>query len=148
MTQPWIKLPDLHPLCIHSHWALGTVQIGNSLPLLRVAFKYSGRLPILQRATIWNYLLRSLSLGTSIEPNIRINRSQGDPNLFPSGHPPCARPLVMDEKVVDIFLLRNIPLLLFLKSFKKAERHSNKTTDLSWSINCARVFAGEAVRLL
>jgi hypothetical protein len=30
-------------------------------------------------------------------------------------------PLAMDEKVMDIFLLRNIPLLLFLKSFKKAE---------------------------
>ena len=54
-------------------------------------------------------------------------------------------PLAMDEKVVDIFLLRNIPLLLFLKSFKKAERHSNKITDLSWSINCARVFADGAV---
>ena len=40
-------------------------------------------------------------------------------------------------------LFRNISLLLFLKSFKKAERHSNKTTDLSWLINCARVFADE-----
>jgi hypothetical protein len=30
-------------------------------------------------------------------------------------------PLAMDEKVMDIFLLRNIPLLLFFKSFKKAE---------------------------
>jgi hypothetical protein len=49
----------------------------------------------------------------------------------------------MDEKVMDIFLFRNISLLLFLKSFKKAERHSNKITDLSWLINCARVFADE-----
>jgi hypothetical protein len=39
------------------------------------------------------YLLRGLSSGTSIEPNIRINQSQEDPNLFPSSHPPCARPL-------------------------------------------------------
>jgi hypothetical protein len=30
-------------------------------------------------------------------------------------------PLAMDEKVMDIFLFRNIPLLLFLKSFKEAE---------------------------
>jgi hypothetical protein len=51
--------------------------------------------------------------------------------------------LTMDEKVMDIFLFRNISLLLFLKSFKKAERHSNKITDLSWLINCARVFADE-----
>jgi len=42
MTQPWIKLPDLHPFRIHSHWALGTGQIGNSLPLLRVAFSGTG----------------------------------------------------------------------------------------------------------
>jgi hypothetical protein len=27
MTQPWIKLPDLHPLRIHSHWALGKLEI-------------------------------------------------------------------------------------------------------------------------
>jgi len=56
---------------------------------------------------------------------------------------PSCSTLTMDEKVMDIFLFRNISFLLFLKSFKKAERHSNKTTDLSWLINCARVFADE-----
>jgi hypothetical protein len=35
--------------------------------------------------------------------------------------PLMLNPFAMDEKVMDIFLLRNIPLLLFLKSFKKAE---------------------------
>jgi hypothetical protein len=53
---------------------------------------------MLQQATIWNYLLRGPSLGTSIEPSIQTDRPQEDPNLFPSSHPPRAQPLRSGRK--------------------------------------------------
>ena len=59
---------------------------------------------LLRQASVWNYLLRGQSLETRLEPNIRRDRSQGDPNLYLSSRPHRAQPLGNGQKG-DVYIL-------------------------------------------
>lgn len=70
---------------------------------------------------MWNYLLRGLSLGTRLGPNTEQVSLKKIPISFRPAIPVVLNPLAMDQKVMDIFLFCNTPLLLFLEGFKEAE---------------------------